>query len=206
MDHDQSALPRIGKLITPESVVYDVGAFIGDHTAFYASRAKRVVAFEPTEDAYTCLDKNTVMYENVTLLQYSVGDGAAVQRKLSHDQNRGARYVRESVKPSDDAVFTARLDEICGMTSDLPIPDLIKLDIEGWEVRALRGATKTILEHHPTLVLEVNRGALERAGTSPAELWETCWMLGYRDMTDLFIGQPWSTPDERPQFDVVCCR
>lgn len=83
------------------------------------------------------------------------------------------------------------------------IPTLIKLDIEGWEVRALRGAKRTLREHHPIIVCEVNRHALERAGTSAAELHETLWLAGYHDMRDIFTEERWEPSDQRPQFDIV---
>lgn len=193
LDHDQSALPRIGSLIRPTDTVWDVGAFIGDHTAYYASLVHPyglVRAFEAAPDAFQCLCHNMRFYSNVLAHMVIIGDGGPIGR-LVEDLNRGARYARDgSANP------TTRLDDIPGS------PNLIKLDIEGREVDALRGARNVLKTHHPILVCEVNRGALERAGTSPAELFETLQLEGYRSV-DLFTGAPWHPADPRPQFDVV---
>jgi FkbM family methyltransferase len=196
LDHDQSTLPAIGKLIGPESVVYDLGAFIGDHTAFYASKTKRVVCFEAMWDAFDCLRKNTAHYSNVECWFGAIGDGSLCEDVDVVEMNKGARWVAPSASG-------LRSDTIDDSLLQMPPPTLIKLDIEGWEVRALRGAARTIREHHPIIVCEVNRDALVRAGTSPEELHALLLSYGY-EMTDLFTGEGWFPEDHRLQFDVVC--
>ena len=199
LDHDQSTLPAIGMLITPESVVWDIGALIGDHTAFYASLARAVVAWEPCADSYECLRQNMAHYSNVFCLQYAVGDGT---RALIHENpNAGARSLRENAT----GFITVSLDDfVVDPLSGIGLgkPTLIKLDIEGWEVRALRGAERTLREYHPIIVCEVNCEALERAGTSPEELHALLTAHGY-EMHDLFTGEGWFSDDPTRQFDVV---
>jgi FkbM family methyltransferase len=205
LDHDQSALPIIGKLIGPESVVYDVGAFIGDHTAFYASKARMALAIEAARDAFTCLERNLMFYPNASLWNAAASDSSTRGHwKINDDGNRGARSVVPVASiddASDENAVEAfiRLDEIA---VGYPPPTLIKLDVEGWEVRALRGAERTIRNHHPIIVCEVNRGALVRAGTSPEELHALLTGHGY-EMRDLFTDEAWQPGDGRDQFDVV---
>lgn len=198
LDHDQNALPVIGQLITPESVVWDVGAFIGDHTAFYASKAREVLAIEAASDAFDCLIRNTRKYPRVMCLREVIGDGLRNAAFAPDIANKGARWLIQSAAPVVHGIETVKLDVIGGEP-----PTLIKLDIEGWEVRALRGAERTLREYHPTLVVEVCRETLERAGTSPEELHDLLRHHGY-EMTDLFTGMGWFPEDPCPQFDVVC--
>jgi FkbM family methyltransferase len=205
LDHDQNSLPAIGKLITPESVVYDVGAFIGDHTAFYASKAKVVFAFEAMADAFECLDRNLMHYTNVSLSSVAIGDGSEDVALVHGDANSGARRLIpcdwEDVDDIEPIVHGFWTIDRTAEDSRMP-PTLIKLDIEGWEVRALRGAERTLREHHPIIVCEVNREALERAETSPEELHALLTGHGY-EMHDLFTEEGWFPEDPRPQFDVV---
>lgn len=56
---------------------------------------------------------------------------------------------------------------------------VVKLDIEGFEVRALRGMTQLIETHRPLILTEVNPEMLAHAGTSPAALAEMLRAWGY---------------------------
>lgn len=203
LDHDAS-LPYIAEFIAPESVVYDVGANIGDHAAYYASlRPRAVVAFEAYQDAFACLTRNMASYResvSVALFWAAVGAGEWVEC-ADAEANKGARRVVVSGAPRL-AIPTLTLDQL-PWTDNPPLPPtLIKLDIEGWEVKALRGAACTLHEHRPIIVCEVNRGALEAAGDSPEALHALLTSHGY-EMREIFSNETWLPGDERPQFDVV---
>jgi FkbM family methyltransferase len=196
LDHDQHTLPRLAKFIDHESVVYDVGANIGDHTAFYASLHPRaVVAFEPYEDAFDCLYHNTQNHRGIVLCNVAVGNGELISM-AGDEPNKGARHI-----VAESSAYGQRSMRIDDMVGDLLPPTFIKLDIEGWEVRALLGAEKTIKMLHPIIVCEVNVGALARAGTSAEELHALLTDYGYK-MADL-LGKPWDTVGDMQHFDVV---
>lgn len=209
LDHDQNALPKIGELIDPGDVVYDVGAFIGDHSCYYASCGATVVAFEALGDAYACLEFNAGPYgDRIIPVLASIGQGgyASINRDTFEEANKGARRLtrgREAFSLSP----ILRLDNFWAFNPSpsprIPSPSLIKLDIEGWELEALHGASTLLHRVHPTLVVEVNREALGRQCTDPEELLLYLHSYGYT-MRDLYTGELWFTNDPRPQFDVVC--
>jgi len=58
--------------------------------------------------------------------------------------------------------------------------DFVKADVEGWEVRLLRGAAATLERFRPVLMVELSRAYLARAGTTPEEAWRLLAPLGYR--------------------------
>jgi len=64
--------------------------------------------------------------------------------------------------------------------------DLIKADIEGWEMRAMVGGERILRRFSPALYLEVDDVCLARAGDTPGALFEWLALLGYR---------AFSTPD-----------
>lgn len=203
LDHDQWMLPILAKYISRDSVVYDVGANIGDHTAFYASLWPRaVVAFEPYPDAFECLCHNTNGIRGVIRCNVAVGNGEPIAM-AGDEPNKGARHIVDVVdalgaRPYAPGARSYRIDDMVG---HLPFPTLIKLDVEGWEVRVLLGADETIRALHPVIICEVNRGALERAGTTAEELHAILAGHGYT-MRDL-RGRPWEPGDERAHFDVI---
>ncbi len=71
-----------------------------------------------------------------------------------------------------------RLDDYL---QDHPIPrlDLMKIDVEGAEVRVLRGARRTIERFAPLIVFEVCPAWLAKMNTSPAELFAELVGHGY---------------------------
>lgn len=212
LDQDANMLPRMDalKLIDRNSVVYDLGAMVGDLTAWYASRARAVVAFEAFSDAYACLEKNISLYANASAHNITVGNGELVGYGPMAN-NKGSRYVQQDEQWGwtalriDDFVGTRGFgDRIYGHGGErFPgPPTFIKVDIEGWEVRAFRGAENTLRERHPTVLCEVHRSALSRAGNSAEELHALLSGHGYR-LSDFYTGKPWSANDPRPLFDAV---
>jgi FkbM family methyltransferase len=194
LDHDQNALPRILDVFRGKRVVWDIGAFIGDHTRAYADAGHRVVAIEPRPDAFECLARNFAGDPAVTCICLAVGNRECATL-AADDANKGARHLQRV----DAGHETATIDDL---TRVYPMPDAVKLDVEGWEVKALQGAAALLASVRPVLVVEVNRGALERAGDSPAALHAILTTCGYR-MRDLYTGEPWRADDPREQFDVA---
>ena len=66
-EYGQCEIDFILSFLTDSAVVYDVGANIGYHTTAFATRARRVYAFEPHPGNYALLEKNTEEFDNVFL-------------------------------------------------------------------------------------------------------------------------------------------
>jgi FkbM family methyltransferase len=90
---------------------------------------------------------------NVSFLQHCSGVGFVAQE----EQPGAVRIPGTSIDEHAERVGTQRLD-------------LIKMDIEGGEVSALRGGRRTLARFRPVLAIEYNRACLQRAGTSWQEL------------------------------------
>lgn len=212
LDHDRH-LPKIiaDRFINRYSVVYDVGAFIGDHTCHYASRRPRaVVAFEPFHDAFECLSRNMFDYASVftdvKLYRTALGNGQRIDPRsfVSGEPNKGARHLIPS--PQDDANRTLhtvaiRLDQLL-LEDDLLPPTVIKMDVEGWEPLVLSGMASTLIRHRPILVIEINRAALAKQGFT-AETIHTYLKAHNYNITDIYNGEEFLPTDARDQFDVA---
>ena len=187
-------IPLVLDLIPEGSVVVDAGASLGDHTAAYATKAGVVHAFEPQPESFACLQHNCGELANAKLYNWGLSD-CEVQTSIARDPNVGASRITPR---GGTTIIVGTLDSL-GLS-----PALIKWDVEGHEVRALRGARMTILRFRPIMVIEVNGAALEAAGSSIAGLHrELCW-LEYPRCHDIRTGVPFNPYDGKREYDIVC--
>lgn len=190
--------------VRPYYWIVDVGANIGDHTHTYAQWVPggRVIAYEPQPEAFECLAWNTRNCPNVSLWRRLVG-AAGGQATVTQDRrNQGASYV--SV-PGEQAPLLLPATEMVTLDAhldDAPRLDLIKVDVEGYELEVLKGAAQLIRRFHPVLCLEAGLSQQQRYGHTQEELLQYVRGLGY---TLLFAGGgplQAQRPDKK-DFDVV---
>ena len=142
-------------LVHPGMVCYDVGANAGFYTLALArltGPTGRVFAFEPLGgNTWNLLDH--VRLNNlaqVTVTQTAISDSDGLAGFDMHASNAMGKIAPGS--PSSYQVPTMRLDTLIERPG-IPAPDFIKMDIEGAELAALRGASGLLTTHHPTLVI-----------------------------------------------------
>lgn len=179
LDFDGHLLPHVAARINPDDVVIDGGAFIGDHTYCYGQRALNgtVYAFEPNKAAYVCLAKNVSSMPNVKPFNCGLGSSES-WASMNLNSNAGASHLSGGKGVKIITIDSLNLSKL----------NLIKLDIEGYELEALKGAEATIARCRPWLVLEFNTGALEQAGTSEEELLKWLFDRGYQITGE--VGSP----------------
>ena len=191
LDHDRNCLPLLDAYIHKGFTVIDVGSFVGDHTEYYINRVGRegkVYAFEPNIPAFECLEFNMSTYPNVACFNMGVSDKIHTIA-IEQNDNVGASHAI-----AGDQVKCIPID-VSGLTEC----HFIKMDCEGMELRALKGAEKTIANFRPTMLLEINRGALERQGTSADEVFAWLNDHGYT-YRNIYAEQGL----EDDQLDILC--
>ncbi len=149
-------------------VSLDVGANVGYHSILIAKHSPfgKVFAFEPTETfEMLCrnLDHNNV--RNVVPVKRAVSNTCGVERApiyriWGHDPD----VIEVDFVTVDQFVEEAQLTRV----------DLIKVDVDGFDVDVLRGAKKTLDKFSPTVIVELNH-ALATRGQSISEALD--WML-----------------------------
>jgi FkbM family methyltransferase len=175
--------------------VYDVGAFQGLLTLLFASRAKAVVSFEPNTQNYARLMKNLTLngINNVQVCKVAVGSRRETRRMVGSPLMPGGasvdgKLVEGLLRPGAGAVIQeipiVTLDEEIAQ-ANLPPPDFIKIDIEGWELEALQGASKTLRLHKPTLFLEMHGETIREKKRKVSEIVAFLWENGYRRIRHL---------------------
>jgi FkbM family methyltransferase len=154
------------QILQPGQVVVEVGANIGAHTVALSrivGPTGGVLAFEPQRLLFQALCANLALNSraNVAARQEAVGAkvGDMLVPVLPPDQpnNFGALTLGMDYGHGEP-VRVITLDSM-----QLKACRLIKIDVEGMEVEALRGAVETIRRHRPALYLENERDEHSRA-------------------------------------------
>lgn len=128
--------------------MYDCGACVGDTAIWYANKVERVVAFEPDPDNVIKLQKNLKRnnIENVFIVAKGV---AATSGEMRFDLGQG-----DSSKAQDSGttiISVCSIDDYAQLHQEAPT--IIKMDIEGAEIDALKGAKNTIILNKPKLAI-----------------------------------------------------
>lgn len=179
---------RLYSMISPGDVVLDVGTNIGEtllHFAKLTGEAGFVYGFEPDEANFKNVQRNIALnnFKNVHVFNTGASDKAEKVKLFRVDPNNlGMNRILsdEDAAKFDDftLIETDTIDNIVAK-NNIDRVDVIKLDIEGYEMHALRGAVETLKSHQPKLFIEVGYTRLLHNGTSPTAMVELLTGLGY---------------------------
>jgi FkbM family methyltransferase len=187
---------HICPLINDGDTVIDAGANIGDHTIAYASKVGRggtVHAFEVNLLTAACLLINSRDTPQVNVHVAALGcDDYRILPVTADWKNYGASHISTGMG-GDFFVKEVSLDSM-----NLRACHLIKLDIEGWEPAAIKGAMQTIIKFRPKIVIELNDGALARFGHTKQDILGPLSAIGYKVV---MIDETHNL--DMPQVDVI---
>jgi len=144
------------------STFYDIGANVGFYTLLASALvgAGRVVAFEPLPRNLKYLRRHVELnkIDNVTVLEAAVSD----RNQVLHFHAEETGFMgRLSDDDSELPVESVSLDALMG-DGKIPPPDYIKMDVEGAELLALRGAEQVLRRRYPTIFLATHGHDVDR--------------------------------------------
>ena len=161
------------KVLFPGAVVVDAGANIGIYSQFLSrcvGPTGAVHSFEPSPDNFKRLSAATGKLPNVRLLQAAVGERSGESKLYISDK---LNVDHRTYKADGDSrrvvpIEMVALDDYFKPSQRV---DLIKMDIQGYELHALRGANRVLQENLDiNLLLEFWPSGLKQAGVHWEEL------------------------------------
>jgi FkbM family methyltransferase len=172
---DRAERQLLKKILFQGDVVVDVGANIGIYSEFLCrcvGPIGLVHSFEPSPDNFRLLSSATRHLSNVRLTQAAVGERSGESKLYISDKLNVDHRAYKTDGDSRRAIPTqmVALDDYFKSGQRI---DLIKMDIQGYELHALRGAQRVLHENPDiNLLLEFWPAGLAQAGVGWEELVE----------------------------------
>ena len=142
----------------------DVGAYRGEYINFLKNRSEKIIAFEPIKRNFNLLNRLFIKH-NVFTKNYALGNKKQSMRiniPLYIDENKKITSIgsdqssliknfknkfTQSVKIQTGDYFLSKINDI----------DLIKIDVEGYELEVLKGLKTTLKRNKPYLLIEIEK-------------------------------------------------
>jgi FkbM family methyltransferase len=124
-----------------------------------------VVAFEPGPTTYRLLVDNPrrAGAANVEAVNIGLGSRSENLTITFAENNRSGGYVSDRIRPQaghvTEAICLDTLDHFFSTRDS--VPDFLKIDVEGFELKVLRGAERLLREKRPPVVMEMNHFCLD---------------------------------------------
>lgn len=171
----------LGKI---SSQFFDIGANMGFYSLAIAKENPHISinAFEPQPIIHSLLNRNIILnnLENL-VITHNIGLGESPNTLTMYVPNftgsGGASFKNlheEEGTASTINVAVHRLDEYIQQR-----PDLIKMDVEGFELNVLLGAKESVNAAKPTIVVELLRKWMKPFGHTPQMFLDELKLLGY---------------------------
>jgi len=186
-DSDRTKTRVFSESIGRGMTVLDLGAHIGYYTLIAAKLVGpegKVFAFEPEPQNFSLLERNVALngYKNVTLVQKAVSDKTGIAEFYLDTESWG-----HSLSPIGRSKESISVSVIC---IDEFIPegtavDVIKINIEGAEGRAVRGMERLLTKGDTKVIMiDFHLEGIEGQNSSPKEIWDKLTDFGF-EMYDI---------------------
>lgn len=160
----------------------DVGAWKGIFSLLFCSmrRDNRAIAYEPSPEGRAAIDALAAANAIEAICVRPVAVGAATTRVAGRLAPNGTYAVGgdESAGAPIGEIDAVSLDDDVAAVG--AVPEILKIDVEGYEYEVLVGARRLLARHKPTVCLELHLDLLERRGIGAAAVLDELASHGYQ--------------------------
>lgn len=177
---DKEAIEDIMEECGEDTVFYDIGANIGVYTCTVAeANGVEGYAFEPQEKNVAKLEQNADRNDvDVEVLEMAVSDTDG-RENISVDRNVPGEGQISITEKGGEEVPSRRVDSLVE-EEIIPSPDIVKIDVEGAEIKVLEGMEETINENPPEIIYCELHNTVKRYGGTKEKVRELLKNHGYQ--------------------------
>jgi FkbM family methyltransferase len=157
-------------LVAKDSIIFDVGSWIGYYALLAAYRgARKVVAIEADPENVERINQNIKANEGFDkIIEVKHVGISSTKGKLKIERRKDSRVMSHILESDDGEILQDTLDEVARGIISI---DLMMMDIEGHEIYALQGSRQLLKEKRiKNLLIEVHPKFLKQNGQSEDEL------------------------------------
>ena len=152
---------QLGSMLNPGDVFYDIGANAGFFTlaaAKIVGPEGRVVSFDPLPENAQSITEQLELNDfssRASVREEAVGEACGKSTFVFEKEGDSTARLGETSDRHSNSL-EVQVTTLDSLLEHEPPPQLIKMDVEGGEVGAFKGALKLLKEHKPTIILEVH--------------------------------------------------
>tara|TARA_Y100000592_G_C5327056_1_gene247665 strand:+ start:48 stop:623 length:576 start_codon:yes stop_codon:yes gene_type:complete len=161
--------------------IIDVGAWWGPWSLHWQPHADKLEIFEPNQKILPMLEHNISRYDNCTLHKTALGDKKGTV-SMEYATHSGTNHVTES----QGDIEMRTLDSY-----NFNNVDVIKIDVEGYELSVLNGGKQTITQKMPLLQIEMNKAG-KRYGIHKKQVADLLESWGMTRIAKIWPDQVWA--------------
>ena len=162
--------------------IIDIGANIGYYTTLFCKKAIKgtIYAFEPDLENFNLLKKNTSKnnFSNVKLFNKACGEVCCEKELYLSSHNKGDHRLYDVINENRNRV-QVNVVTLDSLLSGIKRLDFVKIDIQGYELQALKGAIGLLKRFKPTVLSEFWPEGLKINNISPQEYIDFFYHIDY---------------------------
>lgn len=186
--YDVPGINYIKRTLEPDDVFIDIGANIGTYSISASGcldkeKGGTVYAFEPVSFVYNRLLENIELNKIDNILPNKLGiidENKTIELYLSSQENLGMSSIfhHDTESGEKEKVKAVKLDDFVS-DNNIRKVNVIKIDIEGAEIFALKGMVKTLKKFRPVLLVEISENVLQGKTVSGNDVFNFMRDVGY---------------------------
>jgi FkbM family methyltransferase len=147
----------LGRLLGPTSVFWDVGANVGYlsmHLVRQPGLVGHIEAFEPNPKTFATLSSLLQNHPRVKVHNLGLGDKDAELEMQLLPGSSAYGSVARRFQDGKTIRVQIRQGDAYQRAQNLPLPDVLKIDVEGFEPQVIEGLAETIRIKRPFVIFE----------------------------------------------------